>query len=34
MIAASGPDQGQAFLNKLEPVNAQDIMVPDGWFGG
>jgi branched-chain amino acid transport system substrate-binding protein len=34
MIAASGPDQGQAFLNKLNPVNAQDIMVPDGWFGG
>ena len=34
MIAASGPDQGQAFLNKLNPFNAQDIMVPDGWFGG
>jgi branched-chain amino acid transport system substrate-binding protein len=34
MIAASGPDQGQAFLNKLDPFNAQDIMVPDGWFGG
>jgi branched-chain amino acid transport system substrate-binding protein len=34
MIAASGPDQGQAFLNKLDPLNAQDIMVPDGWFGG
>ena len=34
MIAASGPDQGQAFLNKLNPANAQDIMVPDGWFGG
>ena len=34
MIAASGPDQGQAFLNKLNPSNAQDIMVPDGWFGG
>jgi branched-chain amino acid transport system substrate-binding protein len=34
MIAASGPDQGQAFLNKLNPLNAQDIMVPDGWFGG
>ena len=34
MIAASGPDQGQAFLDKLNPVNAQDIMVPDGWFGG
>jgi branched-chain amino acid transport system substrate-binding protein len=34
MIAASGPDQGQAFLNKLDPANAQDIMVPDAWFGG
>jgi branched-chain amino acid transport system substrate-binding protein len=34
MIAASGPDQGQAFLNKLNPANAQDIMVPDEWFGG
>jgi branched-chain amino acid transport system substrate-binding protein len=34
MIAASGPDQGQAFLDKLDPFNAQDIMVPDGWFGG
>ena len=34
MIAASGPDQGQAFLNKLNPFNAQDIMVPDGWDGG
>jgi branched-chain amino acid transport system substrate-binding protein len=34
MIAASGPDQGQAFLNSLNPFNAQDIMVPDGWFGG
>jgi branched-chain amino acid transport system substrate-binding protein len=34
MIAASGPDQGQAFLNKLDPFNAQDIMVPDAWFGG
>ena len=34
MIAASGPDQGQAFLNSLDPANAQDIMVPDEWFGG
>ena len=23
MIAASGPDQGQAFLNTLNPINAQ-----------
>ena len=34
MIAASGPDQGQAFINTLNPINAQAIMVPDGWFGG
>jgi len=33
MIAASGPDQGQAFINTLNPVNAQGIMVPDGWYG-
>jgi branched-chain amino acid transport system substrate-binding protein len=33
MIAASGPDQGQAFLNKLNPINAQAIMVPDAWSG-
>ncbi len=34
MIAASGPDQGQAFLNTLNPSNAEAIMVPDGWYGG
>ena len=33
MIAASGPDQGQAFLNKLNPINAEAIMVPDAWSG-
>jgi branched-chain amino acid transport system substrate-binding protein len=33
MIAASGPDQGQAFLNRLNPVNATGIMVPDAWSG-
>ncbi len=33
MIAASGPDQGQAFLNKLNPINATGIMVPDAWSG-
>ena len=33
MIAASGPDQGQAFLNTLNPINAQAIMVPDAWSG-
>ncbi len=33
MIAASGPDQGQAFIDTLNPINAQGIMVPDGWYG-
>lgn len=33
MIAASGPDQGQAFLNRLNPVNATGIMVPNAWSG-
>jgi branched-chain amino acid transport system substrate-binding protein len=33
MIAASGPDQGQAFISTLNPINAQAIMVPDGWNG-
>ena len=33
MIAASGPDQGQAFIDTLNPINAQDIMVPDAWYG-
>ena len=33
MIAASGPDQGQAFLDKLNPINANGIMVPDAWSG-
>jgi branched-chain amino acid transport system substrate-binding protein len=33
MIAASGPDQGQAFINTLNPINAQAIMVPDAWSG-
>jgi branched-chain amino acid transport system substrate-binding protein len=33
MIAASGPDQGQAFLSTLNPINAQAIMVPDAWSG-
>ncbi len=33
-IAASGPDQGQAFLNQLGTGNAEAMMVPDGWYGG
>ena len=33
MIAASGPDQGQAFISTLNPINAQAIMVPDAWSG-
>jgi branched-chain amino acid transport system substrate-binding protein len=33
MIAASGPDQGQAFINTLNPINAEAIMVPDAWSG-
>lgn len=34
MIASSGPDQGQAFLNQVGKLNAEAIMVPDGWYGG
>jgi len=34
IIAASGPDQGQAFLNSIGTGNASGIMVPDGWYGG
>jgi branched-chain amino acid transport system substrate-binding protein len=33
-IATSGPDQGQAFLNKVGTGNATGIMVPNGWYGG
>jgi len=33
IIAASGPDQGQSFLNAVGTSNANGIMVPDGWFG-
>jgi branched-chain amino acid transport system substrate-binding protein len=32
-IAASGPDQGLAFLDHVGPANANGIMVPDGWSG-
>jgi branched-chain amino acid transport system substrate-binding protein len=34
IIAAAGPDQGQAFLNKVGTSNADGIMVPNGWYGG
>jgi branched-chain amino acid transport system substrate-binding protein len=34
IIAASGPDQGQAFLNAVGTSNADGIMVPNGWYGG
>ena len=33
-IAASGPDQGQAFLNAVGTGNAVGMMVPNGWYGG
>jgi branched-chain amino acid transport system substrate-binding protein len=33
-IAASGPDQGQAFLDAAGTGNAIGMMVPDGWYGG
>jgi branched-chain amino acid transport system substrate-binding protein len=32
-IAASGPDQGQSFLNTLGRNGAEAMMVPDGWYG-
>ncbi len=32
-IAASGPDQGSAFLNAVGKKNATGIMVPNGWYG-
>jgi branched-chain amino acid transport system substrate-binding protein len=34
IIATSGPDQGQNFLNAIGTSNANGIMVPDGWYGG
>jgi branched-chain amino acid transport system substrate-binding protein len=33
-IAASGPDQGQAFLNAVGTGYAIGAMVPNGWYGG
>jgi branched-chain amino acid transport system substrate-binding protein len=32
-IAASGPDQGIAFLGNVGEANATGVMVPDGWYG-
>ncbi len=32
-IAASGPDQGIAFLGTVGEANATGVMVPDGWYG-
>ena len=32
-LAASGPDQGQAFLNAVGVATATGIMVPNGWYG-
>jgi branched-chain amino acid transport system substrate-binding protein len=34
IIATSGPDQGQNFLDAIGAGNADGIMVPDGWYGG
>jgi branched-chain amino acid transport system substrate-binding protein len=34
IIATSGPDQGQNFLDAVGTGNADGIMVPDGWYGG
>jgi branched-chain amino acid transport system substrate-binding protein len=33
-IAASGPDQGDAFTSAVNPVNATGMMVPNGWYPG
>jgi branched-chain amino acid transport system substrate-binding protein len=32
-IAASGPDQGIAFLGTVGEANSIGVMVPDGWYG-
>jgi branched-chain amino acid transport system substrate-binding protein len=34
IIAAAGPDQGNAFLNQVGIGNADGIMVPNTWYGG
>jgi branched-chain amino acid transport system substrate-binding protein len=33
-IAASGPDQGAAFIKTVGKANANGMMVPNGWYGG
>jgi branched-chain amino acid transport system substrate-binding protein len=33
-IAASGPDQGTAFISTVGKANTAGMMVPNGWFGG
>jgi branched-chain amino acid transport system substrate-binding protein len=33
-IAASGPDQGAAFIKAVGKSNANGMMVPNGWYGG
>jgi branched-chain amino acid transport system substrate-binding protein len=33
-IAASGPDQGGAFLNAVGYANSTGVMVPNGWYPG
>jgi branched-chain amino acid transport system substrate-binding protein len=32
-IAASGPDQGAAFIKTVGKANANGMMVPNGWYG-
>jgi branched-chain amino acid transport system substrate-binding protein len=34
IIATSGPDQGQNFLNAIGTGDANGIMVPNSWYGG
>jgi branched-chain amino acid transport system substrate-binding protein len=34
LIAAAGPDQGNAFLGQIGNSNADGIMVPNTWYGG
>jgi branched-chain amino acid transport system substrate-binding protein len=33
-VAASGPDQGSAFISAVGAANADGIMVPNGWYPG
>jgi hypothetical protein len=34
IIAAAGPDQGNAFIGAIGTSNADGIMVPNTWYGG